>query len=410
MKNIAQIWSNFVIWVIRTPNRALDKAYKESLRADSIRKTYLKYDKIFNHQSQKFYKMNCYLHSLFLECINSILLNLLEFQVSQAILIFFNHNKPLGILQSTQISTQLCVIEKTILPIVSHDKFHENSLIFLSKSVSISEKQSVTAYEPIGLIPRSITKTFSRFQTELDSNTIMFVVEEFEIIQYQVIAILQHLFNLLFLPWLISQFCKQILLTSWFQYWWNTIHVEIFLNSSQERKALEQLQNFEDTSWLEQLIDCDLQMPIDFFYNKINMITVQLTILYNEQSLQALLNICMNFLALSITVGFFFLEKERINLIKSLTQEFFYSLSDTMKAFFILLFTDLFIGFHSPHAWEVLIESSLEYLGLGHNQYVVSLFVSTFPVILDTVFKYWIFRHLNRVAPSIVVTYHTMNE
>jgi hypothetical protein len=83
---------------------------------------------------------------------------------------------------------------------------------------------------------------------------------------------------------------------------------------------------------------------------------------------------------------------------------------DTMKAFLILLFTDLLIGFHSPHGWEILIESFMAYLGFAPNRYVVSLFVSTFPVILDTVFKYWIFRHLNRISPSIVVTYHTMSE
>lgn len=83
---------------------------------------------------------------------------------------------------------------------------------------------------------------------------------------------------------------------------------------------------------------------------------------------------------------------------------------DTMKAFLILLFTDLLIGFHSPHGWEILIESFLSYLGFAPNRYVVSLFVSTFPVIVDTVLKYWIFRHLNRVSPSIVVTYHTMSE
>ncbi|RCU34567.1 hypothetical protein DVA76_19700, partial [Acinetobacter baumannii] len=34
----------------------------------------------------------------------------------------------------------------------------------------------------------------------------------------------------------------------------------------------------------------------------------------------------------------------------------------------------------------------------------------TFPVILDTILKYWIFHYLNRVSPSLVVVYHSMNE
>jgi len=37
-------------------------------------------------------------------------------------------------------------------------------------------------------------------------------------------------------------------------------------------------------------------------------------------------------------------------------------------------------------------------------------FIATIPVILDTLFKYWIFRYLNRLSPSAVATYRTMNE
>jgi hypothetical protein len=106
----------------------------------------------------------------------------------------------------------------------------------------------------------------------------------------------------------------------------------------------------------------------------------------------------------------FLLGKERLAILNSWIQELFYSLDDTMKPFFILLLTDLCIGFHSPHGWEIVIGSFLEHLGFGRNKHIISCFVSTFLVILDIVLKYWIFHHLNRISPSIVVTYHTMNE
>ncbi|KAL3648523.1 hypothetical protein CASFOL_007947 [Castilleja foliolosa] len=35
--------------------------------------------------------------------------------------------------------------------------------------------------------------------------------------------------------------------------------------------------------------------------------------------------------------------------------------------------------------------------GFIHNDQIISGLVSTFPVILDTIFKYWIFRYLNRL-------------
>jgi hypothetical protein len=66
--------------------------------------------------------------------------------------------------------------------------------------------------------------------------------------------------------------------------------------------------------------------------------------------------------------------------------------------FFILLLIDLCIGFHSPHGWEIVIGSFLEHLGFACNKHIISCFVSTFPVILNIVLKYWIFRHLNRTS------------
>ena len=48
--------------------------------------------------------------------------------------------------------------------------------------------------------------------------------------------------------------------------------------------------------------------------------------------------------------------------------------------------------------------------GLAHKDQIISGLVSTFPVILDAIVKYWIFDYLNRVSPSLVVIYHSMNE
>ena len=81
-----------------------------------------------------------------------------------------------------------------------------------------------------------------------------------------------------------------------------------------------------------------------------------------------------------------------------------------MKAFLIILCTDMFVGFHSPHGWEIVIEGLLNHFGLPESKQFILLFIATFPVILDTVFKYWIFRYLNQLSPSTVATYRSMNE
>ena len=76
----------------------------------------------------------------------------------------------------------------------------------------------------------------------------------------------------------------------------------------------------------------------------------------------------------------------------------------------MLLFTDLLVGFHSPRGWEVIFHFLFEHFGLPENLNIIFLLVGTFPVLLDALFKYWIFRHLNRHSPATVATFQAMVE
>jgi hypothetical protein len=98
-----------------------------------------------------------------------------------------------------------------------------------------------------------------------------------------------------------------------------------------------------------------------------------------------------------------------IQVLRGFLDEAVYGLSDSAKAFTIILFTDIFVGFHSPEGWTVLLEGIEDHFGLPHQENFIMLFIATFPVVLATIFKYWIFRYLNRVSPSSVATLRNMN-
>ncbi|MBF4211539.1 proton extrusion protein PcxA, partial [Pseudomonas donghuensis] len=82
----------------------------------------------------------------------------------------------------------------------------------------------------------------------------------------------------------------------------------------------------------------------------------------------------------------------------------------TKKGISIFLLTVLFIGVHSTHGCVLLFGFVYKDFGFAQNDQIISGLVSTFPVILDTILKYWIFRYLNRISPSLVVIYHSMND
>ena len=211
-----------------------------------------------------------------------------------------------------------------------------------------------------------------------------------------------------FLPWWISlSFNKS--LESWVTNWWNTRQSETFLNDIQEKSILEKFIELEERFLLDEMIKEFPERHLQKFRMAFHKETIQLIKIHHQEHIHTILNFSTNIICFVILSAYSILSNEELVIFNSWVQEFLYNLSDTIKAFSILLVTDLCIGFHSPHGWELMIGYIYNDFGFAQNDQMISGLVSTFPVILDTIFKYWIFRYLNRVSPSLVVIYHSMN-
>ncbi|CAK9253460.1 unnamed protein product [Sphagnum jensenii] len=452
-------WAQFYCWLSNTPYRSLERAYEASKRIRYIKKDYMSYKDMVSYprrfwQAMLLYmntKLNNYIFIIYWslsECkISLYLLNLpnnllfiitktFPFLFSKAIDKFDYANnlkkKPYFISNDSikkysrrirRMNKKLAWIEATLNDLDTWKQYYslsasssemggtsENPSYFFNSKNSKDSVVTATAYESIGLVPRSITRTLSGFQTELTGQSSSLVLQEFRVAKYQALASLQYMGCLLLLPWGLSILIKEWFLEPWVKLWWNTGQFHIFINSFQEEIALKRLQEVEELVWLDKVMTNSSEIQSQDLDIEIHEKTIQLVETYNEHSIQTILQLLTDTICFATLSASFLLGKERLAILNSWIQELFYSLNDTMKAFFILLLTDLCIGFHSPHGWEIVIGSFLEHLGFARNKHIISCFVSTFPVILDTVLKYWIFRHLNRISPSIVATYHTMNE
>lgn len=220
---------------------------------------------------------------------------------------------------------------------------------------------------------------------------------------------LSYLVSIVFLPWWISLSFNKCL-EPWITNWWNVGQSETFLNDIQEKNVVERFIELEELLLLDEIIKEYPGTHIQKFPIGIHKETMELVKTHNEYHLHIILHFSTNIICFTILSGYFIMRSEELAILNSWVQEFLYNLSDTIKAFSILLVTDLWIGFHSPHGWELMIGSFYNDFGLAHNEKIISGLVSTFPVILDTIVKYWIFHYLNRVSPSLVVIYHSMNE
>nr|QWL16616.1 chloroplast envelope membrane protein [Plantago tenuiflora] len=220
---------------------------------------------------------------------------------------------------------------------------------------------------------------------------------------------LLYLASIVFLPWGISlSFMKSM--ESWITNWSNTGQSEIFWNDIQKKNLLEKFIELEEILLLDEIFKEYSETHLQKLSIGIQKETIELITIHNEDRIHMIFHLSTNIICFFILSGYSILGNEELVILNSWTQEFLYNLSDTIKAFLILLITDLCIGFHSPHGWELMISSVYKDFGFVHNDQIISGLVSTFPVILDTIFKYWIFRYLNRVSPSLVVIYHSMND
>ncbi|XP_010432908.1 PREDICTED: chloroplast envelope membrane protein-like [Camelina sativa] len=91
----------------------------------------------------------------------------------------------------------------------------------------------------------------------------------------------------------------------------------------------------------------------------------------------------------------------RVALLKFTGYKIINNISDTGKAFLIILITDIFLGYHSESGWETLLEIIMEHYGLEVEQSTITIFICLVPVIMDACVKLWLFKFLPRLSPRV---------
>lgn len=138
--------------------------------------------------------------------------------------------------------------------------------------------------------------------------------------------------------------------------------------------------------------------------------TIEIAQRYNDQSVEAITNFFGDIVSLVTLFYLLYVLEIQINITQSFLLEVFFGLDDSKKSLLILLVTDLLVGYHSSNLWELFFELFFNHYGLPESQTGIFLLVATLPVLLDVLFKYLIFRHLNRSSPATVATYHAIIE
>ncbi len=295
------------------------------------------------------------------------------------------------------------------------------------------------AYEDLGLLPRSFNRVFDRFFKQIFDDVESLALEEYRFYRYLFLTTIKTLALLLFAPLLINIVSKHYVIRPMVESYWNNQQPEIFLNRYEQKKAFHELHDFEEALYFDALTleaaeevealqtPSPSSMVLGWFMGPKSEPTLvgplsesaplalqkkvlELAQRYNERSIQAITNFISDLLSLLTVLYLLYSRRQQIDITKSFLFEVFFGLEDTKKSLVMLIVTDFLVGYHSPTIWESFFQLVFAHYGLPQSQTSIFLLVATVPVLVDIVFKYLIFRHLNRVSPSTVAVYHAMIE
>jgi hypothetical protein len=431
-------WRKASQWFYQTPERSLEQAYSAALKIKSLEDEHFGGEKISLESSEYGDSLTSFLIAETKKYLNITKVRLAEFRTSRSLIT--NNDALQGGIQPANLNLEARQKEEVIVEklkfidlviaryaakstaLMTVDRSESKQLAKVEndwepnkervvKPVNNSKKADVeTGSDKTRILPRSLIGSIRKIKRELDPEAEEVVVSNFRKSKNKTTISLRFVLLLILVPLLVHQVSKTFFVGPIVDKIRTEKQAEVFLNIDLEKEAFDEWEIYEKELKFKSAIGLIPQLTPVEMQDKVRDKIEEIKNEYNYKSADAVKNVFSDVFSV---IGFALVivsNKKEIAVFKSFLDELVYGLSDSAKAFIIILLTDVFVGFHSPHGWEVILQGISRHLGLPENQSFNFLFIATFPVILDTIFKYWIFRYLNRISPSAVATYRNMNE
>ncbi|HBH74102.1 MAG TPA: proton extrusion protein PcxA [Synechococcales bacterium UBA10510] len=259
------------------------------------------------------------------------------------------------------------------------------------------------------MLPRSLLGVVDQMRRQLDPAAEANVVAGFRRRRDSTLVSLRILLLLILVPVLVQQISRTYLVSPLVDNFAMESPLLSYAKPHLQEKAIEKLKEYKSELEFDALLKGEAPPSREEMQAQLSERAKELNEEADQESTHAIKNVLADIGGLlGFTLVCVFGQRD-LQVLRGFLDELVYGLSDSAKAFSIILFTDIFVGFHSPEGWTVLLDGVAHHLGIPARENFIMLFIATFPVVLATIFKYWIFRYLNRVSPSSVATLRNMN-
>jgi hypothetical protein len=259
------------------------------------------------------------------------------------------------------------------------------------------------------VLPRSLLGVVDQMRRQLDPAAEANVVAGFRRRRDSTLVSLRILLLLILVPVLAQQICRTYLVSPLVDSFAMESPLLSYAKPHLQEKAIEKLREYKSELEFDALLKGEAPPSREEMQAQLSQRATELNEEADQESTHAIKNILADIGGLLGFAMVCLFGQRDLQVLRGFLDELIYGLSDSAKAFSIILFTDIFVGFHSPEGWTVLLDGVAHHLGIPAKENFIMLFIATFPVVLATIFKYWIFRYLNRVSPSSVATLRNMN-
>ncbi|MEA5616995.1 proton extrusion protein PcxA [Cronbergia sp. UHCC 0137] len=410
-QRFTEYWHSFYQWVRDTPERSLLAAYQAAEAIRNIEIEQFSGKKISSESANYSENVMDYWQGNLNRNLATIKIKLAQFNLS---ITFINPSKSI-------LLEQLNFIDEVIKKYIPANELINNGFMEKNKNANLINKNLNSSDQDIvkltgikqknGVIPISLEKTIDSLTRNLSPQAEEDFIKNYRINRNRTRRAIKFLLLLVIIPILTQNFAQKFVVSPILININSQRTTPIFLNLDMENEALNKFRIYGQQLRFEQLLRQAPEMTSpEIIPTKLKNKAIEIAAEFRNKSNKAISNLFADFISLiafSLVIVF---SKKDIVFVKYFIDSIIYGLSDSAKAFLIILFTDIFVGFHSPHGWEIILEGLAEHLGLPANRNAIFTFIATFPVILDTIFKYWIFRYLSRLSPSALATLKEMDE
>jgi hypothetical protein len=416
--HLTQFWHDSNQWFWQTPDRALEEAYQAALKIKDIENKHFNGRKIPEHsETYSPTSLACFQSDLN-KYLGIIKIKITEFKTSRFLLQTSNYSylEKINLIDNILLTYQKSDPDLlNVQPVKIQDKqpFIEVKSSRKKNKYTNDPFDSLNlapATEKTGVLPRSIGRTVQKIKMEIDPKYDQQVINDLKKTRRNTRRAIRFLLLIILIPLLLQKVSKEFLILPLVNKYHTTKNAPLFLNYEMKEEAMQELEAFEQELKFNNFLPDIPKIKPEELEQKIAHKVEEIATEYHYKGNNAIANCFADLIGFVGLILVVITDKQGAKAIKVFLNEIIYGLSDSAKAFILILFTDIFVGFHSPHGWEVILESIANHLGIAANHSAIFLFIATFPVILDTIFKYWIFRYLNQISPSAVATLKSMNE